>query len=68
MTTSPTCAPPTPPTRPPALQVYNLNQAKKDIDAVFGLGIFEDVSIKPTTAPGSTMEDPRVRPYTWAIP
>lgn len=41
-------------------QAYNLQQAKKDIEAVYSMGLFEDVSIRPQPAEGSTMEAPRV--------
>jgi outer membrane protein insertion porin family len=41
-------------------QVYNLKQAKKDIEAVYSMGLFEDVSIRPQPAEGSTVEAPRV--------
>ncbi|GAB4822487.1 hypothetical protein N2152v2_009533 [Parachlorella kessleri] len=40
--------------------VYNLHRAKKDVEAVYGLGIFEDVSIRPAPSPGSTVQDPHV--------
>ncbi len=29
-------------------QVYNVRQAKRDIDAVYSMGIFEDVNLLPT--------------------
>ncbi|KAG7666840.1 hypothetical protein Ndes2526B_g04666 [Nannochloris sp. 'desiccata'] len=41
-------------------QVYNLKQAKTDIEAVYSMGLFEDVSIRPQPAEGSTVEAPRV--------
>ena len=41
-------------------QVYNLKQAKTDIEAVYSMGLFEDVSIRPQPADGSTVEAPRV--------
>jgi outer membrane protein insertion porin family len=41
-------------------QVYNLKQAKNDIEAVYSMGLFEDVSIRPQPAEGSTVEAPRV--------
>jgi len=41
-------------------QVYNLQQAKQDIEAVYSMGLFEDVSIRPQPAEGSTVEMPRV--------
>jgi outer membrane protein insertion porin family len=40
--------------------VYNLNRAKADIEAVYSMGLFEDVSIRPSPAEGSTVESPRV--------
>ena len=41
-------------------QIYNLHQAKADIEAVYSMGLFEDVSIRPQPAEGSTVEAPRV--------
>ena len=41
-------------------QVYNLQQAKSDIGAVYSMGLFDDVSIRPQPAEGSTVEAPRV--------
>ena len=41
-------------------QVYNVHQAKADIEAVYSMGLFNDVSIRPSPAEGSTIERPRV--------
>lgn len=41
-------------------QAYDLSQAKTDIEAVYSMGLFEDVSIRPAPAEGSTVEAPRV--------
>ena len=42
------------------LQVYSLQQARQDIDSVFGMGLFEDVKFLPQAAEGSTLENPIV--------
>jgi outer membrane protein insertion porin family len=41
-------------------QVYSLRRAKADIEAVYAMGLFEDVGIRPQPAEGSTLEAPRV--------
>ncbi len=41
-------------------QVYSLQQAKRDIDAVYSMGLFDDVSILPQPAEGSTIDNPKV--------
>lgn len=41
-------------------QVYSLHRAKADIEAVYSMGLFEDVGIRPQPAEGSTVEAPRV--------
>ncbi len=43
------------------LQVYNVRQAKMDIDAVYSMGLFDDVTILPQPADDSTLEHPKVR-------
>lgn len=42
------------------LQVYSLRQARRDIDSVFGMGLFEDVKFLPQAAEGSSLESPIV--------
>ena len=42
------------------LQVYNVRQAKTDIDAVYSMGLFDDVNILPQPAEDSTLEQPKV--------
>ena len=41
-------------------QVYNVRQAKLDIDAVYSMGLFDDVNILPQPAEDSTLELPKV--------
>ncbi|BDA46032.1 Outer envelope protein 80, chloroplastic [Coccomyxa sp. Obi] len=41
-------------------QVYNVRQAKMDIDAVYSMGLFDDVTILPQPAEDSTLEHPKV--------
>lgn len=43
-------------------QVYSARQAKRDIDAVYSMGLFDDVNIVPAAAEDSTPENPRVHP------
>ena len=43
------------------MQVYSLRQAKSDIEAIYSMGLFDDVSIRPQPAEGSTLEQPKVR-------
>lgn len=45
-------------------QVYNVRQAKMDIDAVYSMGLFDDVTILPQPAEDSTLEHPKVRLQT----
>ena len=42
------------------MQVYNIKQAKRDIDAVYSMGLFDDVNILPQTAEDSTIGSPKV--------
>ena len=42
-------------------QVYNIKQAKRDIDAVYSMGLFDDVNILPSPSEDSNMENPKVR-------
>ena len=46
-----------------AVQVYNVRQAKQDIDAVYSMGLFDDVNILPQPSEDSTMEQPKVPPF-----
>jgi outer membrane protein assembly factor BamA len=41
-------------------QVYNVRQAKQDIDAVYSMGLFDDVNILPQPAEDSSLEQPKV--------
>ena len=41
-------------------RIYNLRQAKRDIEAVYSMGLFDDVSIRPSPSERSTVEDPHV--------
>lgn len=41
-------------------QVYNIKQAKRDIDAVYSMGLFDDVNILPSPAEDTTLENPKV--------
>jgi len=41
-------------------QVHSLKQSKADVEAVYSMGLFEDVSIRPQPAEGSTVENPLV--------
>ncbi len=41
-------------------QVHSLKQSKTDVEAVYSMGLFEDVSIRPQPAEGSTVENPLV--------
>lgn len=41
-------------------QVHSLKQSKADVEAVYSMGLFEDVSIRPQPAEGSTVEAPLV--------
>lgn len=49
-----------------AVQVYNVRQAKQDIDAVYSMGLFDDVNILPQPSEDSTLEQPKVHPCTYA--
>jgi hypothetical protein len=42
------------------MQLYSDRQAKKDIDAVYSMGLFDDVNIKPVAAEDSTLDQPKV--------
>ena len=48
-------------------QVYNIKQAKRDIDAVYSMGLFDDVNILPSPSEDSNMENPKVR-QRWLVP
>ncbi|KAL4449506.1 hypothetical protein ABPG77_007150 [Micractinium sp. CCAP 211/92] len=41
-------------------QVFSLSQGRRDIDAVYSMGLFEDVSMRPTPADGSSIDNPKV--------
>jgi hypothetical protein len=43
-------------------RVYNLRQAKQDIDSIYSTGLFEDVNIVPQEAEDSTESHPKVLP------
>ena len=43
-------------------QVYSAQQARSDIDAVYSMGLFDDVNILPQPAEDSTQEQPKARP------
>ena len=57
----------------PTMQVYNVRQAKQDIDAVYSMGLFDDVNILPQPSEDSTLEQPKVHPAglcqgLWQLP
>lgn len=37
-----------------------MQQARRDIDAVYSMGLFDDVKFLPQPAEGSTLEDPTI--------
>ena len=41
------------------MQVYNVRQAKTDIDAVYSMGLFDDVTILPQPSDDSTPGQPK---------
>ena len=41
-------------------EIHSLKQSKADVEAVYSMGLFEDVSIRPQPAEGSTVENPLV--------
>lgn len=41
-------------------RVYNLKQAKRDINAVYSTGLFDDVNITPKESENSTESSPKV--------
>jgi hypothetical protein len=41
-------------------QVFSLQQGRRDIDAIYSMGLFEDVSMRPQPAEGSSLEHPKV--------
>ncbi|KAI3429606.1 hypothetical protein D9Q98_005692 [Chlorella vulgaris] len=41
-------------------QVFSLHQGRRDIDAVYAMGLFEDVALRPQPAEGSSLEHPKV--------
>ena len=40
--------------------MYNIKQAKRDIDAVYSMGLFDDVNILPSPSEDSNLENPKV--------
>ena len=38
--------------------MYSVQQARRDIDAVYSMGLFDDVKILPQPAEDSTLENP----------
>lgn len=48
-------------------QVYNIKQAKRDIDAVYSMGLFDDVNILPSPAEDTTLENPKARPTPYDL-
>ena len=42
-------------------QVFSLRQGRRDIDAIYSMGLFEDVSMRPQPAEGSSLQHPKVR-------
>ena len=64
------CTRPLPPPRPPPPslhppcptreQVFSLQQGRRDIDAIYSMGLFEDVAMRPQPAEGSSLENPKV--------
>ena len=52
---------PGPPARSICLpQVFSLQQGRRDIDAIYSMGLFEDVAMRPQPAEGSSLENPKV--------
>ncbi len=41
--------------------MYSTRQARADIDAVYSMGLFDDVNILPQPAEDSTLENPKAR-------
>lgn len=48
-------------------KVYSLKDAKRDIRAVYGTGLFEDVTMLPQEAEGSTETHPKVCQHATAV-
>ena len=48
------------------MQVFNDRTAQADIDAVHSMGIFDNISITPQYAEGSTADHPKVHTFTKA--
>ena len=46
-------------------QVFSLHQGRRDIDAVYSMGLFEDVSMRPQPSEGSSLEHPKVGGVVW---
>ena len=42
------------------MQVFSDRAAQADIDAVYSMGLFDDISMSPQSAEDSTMENPKV--------
>lgn len=62
---SPGCEPNLPPSCP---QVFSLQQGRRDIDAIYSMGLFEDVAMRPQPAEGSSLENPKVGPCSVCFP
>ena len=43
-----------------SMQVYSMQQARRDIDAVYSMGLFDDVKFLPQPAVDSTLESPTI--------
>ncbi|KAI7843074.1 hypothetical protein COHA_003245 [Chlorella ohadii] len=41
-------------------QVFSLQQGRRDIDAIYSMGLFEDVAMRPQPAEGSSLDNPKV--------
>ncbi|GMH41408.1 hypothetical protein BSKO_09318 [Bryopsis sp. KO-2023] len=39
--------------------IYNMKQGKRDIEAIYSTGLFDDVNITPQSSPDSTSEQPK---------
>lgn len=44
----------------PYWQVYSMRQARRDIDAVYSMGLFDDVKFLPQPSEDSNLESPTV--------
>lgn len=46
----------------PGVQVYNTEQARRDIQSLYSMGLFDDVSMIPHSREDSTADQPVVHP------